>query len=72
MRMAVSQYCMGVFMSVRFAVIPREIVRVLVMLVVCVTVRVGDRFMSMQVLVPFGQVQPHTGTHQKCSQPEHP
>lgn len=43
-------------MAVGFAVIPLEIVGVLVMGIVNVTVRVLHRFVGMKVLVSFGQV----------------
>lgn len=72
MGMAVGQWRVGVLVGMRFAPVPFEIVRVLVVFIVHVAVGVGDRLMGVQVFVPFGQVQPYARTHQRCGQPEHP
>jgi len=63
MRMAVRQRRMGVLMGMRFVTVPVEIVRVLVVFIVYVAMRVGDRLMGMQVFMAFGQVQPHARAH---------
>ena len=70
-RMAMCQRRMGVLMRVWLAPVPIEIMHVLVMLVVHVAVCMRHRLVGMQVLVAFGQVQPHAGAHQCCRQPEH-
>ena len=72
MRMTVSQRRVGVLVGVRFMSVPVEIVRVLVVFIVYVSVGVRDRRVGVQVLVPFGQVQPYARTHQRRGQPEHP
>ena len=70
-RMAMGQRGVGVLVRVRFAPVPVEIVYVLVMFVVHVAVGMRDRLVRMQMLVAFGQVQPHAGSHQRRGQPEH-
>ena len=55
MRMAVRQRRMGVLVGMRFVTVPVEIVRVLVVFIVYVAMRVGDRLMGMQVFMAFGQ-----------------
>ena len=70
-RMAMCQRCVSVLMRMRLTPVPIEIVHVLVVLVVHVAVCMRDRLVGMQVLVAFGQVQPHAGAHQCCRQPEH-
>lgn len=72
MRMAVGQRHMGVLVGVRFAAVPVEIVRMLMVFVVYVAVRMGDRLMGVQVLVALGQMQPYASAHQRGSQPEYP
>lgn len=64
MRMTVGERHVGMLMGVRFAAVPLEIVRVLVVLVMHVAMRVGDWLMGVQMVVTFGQVQPHARTHQ--------
>ena len=71
MRMAVRQRRMGVLVGVRFVAVPVEIVRVLVVFIVYVAMRVGDRLMGMQVLVALGQVQSYARAHQDGGCPEH-
>ena len=48
----------------RLDVIPREGMRVPMMLIVDVRMRMLERVMRVLVLMVFGQVQPHTGCHQ--------
>lgn len=50
--------------------IPREIVGMLVVLVMCVTMLVFDRFMPMFMFVSFGQMQPYAGCHEHRRDPE--
>lgn len=56
MQVTVGQRRVGVLVSVRFAPVPIEIVRMLVMFIVHMAVRVGDRLVGVQVLVTFGQM----------------
>ena len=72
MRVAVGQRRVGVLVGMRFAAVPIEIVRVLMVFVVYVAVRMGDRLMGVQVLVTLGQMQPYARAHQAGGQPEHP
>ena len=70
-RMIVCQRRVGVLMRVRFTPVLINSVLVLVVLVVHVAVCMRHRLMGMQMLVAFGQVQPHACTHQSRRQPEH-
>lgn len=69
--MAVRQRLMGMRVRMGLATVPVEIVLMLVMRIVYVAMGVCDHFVSVQVLVAFGQVQPDAGSHQDRRQPEH-
>lgn len=69
-RVAVRQRFVCVRMRVRLAPIPVEIVHMLVMGIVHMAMGMRDRFMSVHMLVAFGQVQPHPCAHQQRGEPE--
>lgn len=69
-RVTVCDGCMCMLMGMRFATIPREIVRVLMVEVVDVAMGVRDRVMRMHVGMTLGEVQPHAQRHQNCRDPE--
>ena len=57
-------------MDMRLLSIPREIVLMPVVLVMCMRVRVGHRFMDMHMLVFLGEMQPDSRSHQCPCHPE--
>src|SRR3546814_12810556 len=59
-------------MRVRLVPIPRKFVRMLMVLIMYMAVRMGYGVVRMYVFMTFGQVQPHTDSHQKCRSPEGP
>lgn len=63
-RMGVDHRRVNVPMRMRLTPIPREIVRMPVMLVVHVGMRVLLPLVGMRVLVPLRDMQPHAGRHQ--------
>ena len=63
-RMRVSERRMDVQVSVRFGAIPIGFMAMLVVGVVNVRMRVLQALVQMQMLVHFGQVQPHAPCHQ--------
>lgn len=63
-RMCMHERCMNVPVSVRLAVVPRELVRMPVVLVVRVVVRVFLPLVRVQMPVLLRQVQPDTPCHQ--------
>ena len=71
-RMLVRDGRMRVPVRVRRLAVPVQVMRMLmlVMRVVAVAMRVGQRLMRMQVIVLLGQVQPHSQRHEAASQPE--
>ncbi len=68
--MVMRQPGMGVFMRVGFYPAPREIVRVLMMLIVRMPMTVSLPFVRVLMHVPFRQVQPDAGGHQDGGDPE--
>ena len=69
-RVAVTHYRVLMGMIVRLRTVPREVVRMLVMIVVHMVVVVIHWLMQMFVSVTFGQVQPHPERHQCGCYPE--
>ena len=69
-RMGVHKRLVPVRMAVRLLTVPRDIVRVLVMLVVTVAVLVFERFVFVRVFVALAQVQPDADCHQHAGNPE--
>lgn len=57
-------------MVMRLAIVPVEIVRVLVVCIMDVLMTVLHRLMHVFVLMVLRQVQPDTPAHQACRQPE--
>ena len=70
MRMRMHERCVVVRMGVRFAAIPFEIVRMLMVRVVDMQVRVVHRLVRVGVFVVLGDVQPHTERHERPRDPE--
>ena len=62
--MCMHQRCMNVLVSVRLAAVPREIVRMPVMLVVRMGMRVFLLLVRVQMPVLLGKVEPDTRCHQ--------
>lgn len=58
-RMPVSQRLVPMSMHMRFVTFPREVVLMLVVLVVAVGMRMLERLVRVEVLVPLSQVQPY-------------
>ena len=69
-RMAVGQRLMPVGMGVRLFPVPVEIVQVQVMLVVRMLVRMFERLVVVDMLVPLADMQPYAGAHQRRREPE--
>ena len=69
-RMLVDQRAVRVGMGVGLHAVPSEIVCVLVMLVVSMTMRMLQRFVSVLVFVSLPDVQPHAQHHERCGKPE--
>lgn len=59
-RVRMSQDPVLMFMSMRLASIPNEVVLMLVMFVMGMVMGVPHPLMGMQVRMPFGYVEPHT------------
>ena len=72
MRMAVGQRRVSVLVGVGLASLPIEVVHMLMVFIVYVAVRVGDRLMGVQVFMALGEMQPYARAHQGGGQPEHP
>ena len=72
MRMPVHERLMSVLMRVRGTPIPLEGMLMLMMRIVAMSMRVGQRFVSVLVLVHLGEVQPDSGGHQRRREPELP
>jgi hypothetical protein len=69
-RMPVHQGVVRVLVHVQLDTIPLATMRVPVMLVVDVPVRVGERIVRVQMVVPLGEVEPDTGRHECGGGPE--
>lgn len=69
-RMSMHQRLMVMYMQMRFSTVPREIMFVLVMQVMCVSVRMCRRFVRMLVIMTLGQMQPDSDAHEKSGDPE--
>ncbi len=72
MRVPVHERLMDVLVRVRLVPIPVEGVLMLMMGIVTMGMGVGEALVSVLVLVHLGQVQPHSGRHQRRRQPERP
>ena len=70
MRVRVGQRLVLVLVVMRLAAVPVEMMMVAMVRVVDVAVRVAHRTMGMRVRMLLGQMQPHTGAHQECGDPE--
>ena len=57
-RMLVRYFGMVVRVSMRLLFIPAGVVNVLMVIIVPMRMSVCERFMGVEVVVPFGQVQP--------------
>ena len=71
-RMPVHERLMAVLMGVRLVPIPLEGMLMQVMSIVAMGMGVGERLVSVLVLVHLGEVQPDAGRHQPRRQPERP
>jgi len=69
-RVNVRDRLMHMWVGVRFTAIPREIVRVLVVIIVAMTMLMGERIVCMLVRVALVDVQPDAHRHQGTGQPE--
>ena len=69
-RVAMAERLMLVSVRVRFGAVPVEVVPVAMMLVVKMGVNMGERFVPVQVLVVFGEVQGNASRHQNRGSPE--
>ena len=70
MRMRVLDRFVDVWVGVRLAAVPREVMRVLVVRVMRMQVLVFERFVLVRMLVPLAEVQPHPQCHQGARDPE--
>jgi len=69
-RMPVHEPLVRVLVRVRLDAVPIGLMRVLMMLVMDVPVRVGQRLVLVKMHVTLGKVQPHAGSHQHGGDPE--
>src|SRR5882757_3334227 len=70
MRMPMPDRLVPMKMTVRAPTLPRNAVPVLMMRIVLMDVGMLDGFVLMIVFVSFGEMKPHTGSHQRQRTPE--
>ncbi len=58
-RMLVGYFCMVMRVSMRLLSVPAGVMSVLMVIIVPMRMSVCERFMRVEVVVPFGQVQPY-------------
>ena len=68
--MRVRQFIVPVSMRMGLLAIPFDVVRVQMMGIVCVFVRVAGGLVRVLVRMVFRDVQPDSGQHQECGDPE--
>lgn len=71
-RMPVHEPPVGVLVRVGLDAVPVGAVRVLVMRVMDVTVRVGERLVLVQMVVPLREMEPDARGHEASGRPERP
>ena len=71
MRMAVACRLMLVGMGMGLIAIPVKVMAVLMVRIVAVFMRMGQRGVIMRMRMVFGQMQPNAGCHQRCCQPKY-
>lgn len=69
-RMTMRHRRVPVGMQVRFTRVPCEVMLVKMMLIVLMCMLVLVRMVRMTVAMALVQMQPHSGSHQQCGQPE--
>ena len=71
MRMPVTHRRMHMRMTVRLRSIPFKPVRMLMMLVLCMTMIVLEPLVLMLMSMVLHQMNPYPNSHQRCSEQEH-